>query len=196
MNEIDGITVKIAADTSDLVSGLNDISGIAQDVGDTLGSSLTSALEQAIVSGKSLSDVLRNVALELSRSALSAAMNPLQDAASSALGNVFGGLFGAANGAVVAGGRPTAFARGGVVSAPTAFPMRNGTGLMGEAGPEAIMPLTRGADGKLGVAAQGGAHPISVTVNISTPDAQSFRKSEAQIAGVMSRALSRANRNA
>ncbi len=56
------------------------------------------------------------------------------------------------------------------------------------------MPLRRGPDGRLGVAAQPGAQPVTVTVNISTPDAQSFRKSEAQIAGVMSRAMSRAQR--
>ena len=47
----------------------------------------------------------------------------------------------------------TPFARGGIVSQPTLFPFAKGTGLMGEAGPEAIMPLKRGADGKLGVAA-------------------------------------------
>jgi hypothetical protein len=49
------------------------------------------------------------------------------------------------------------FARGGVVSSPTLFKFADGgttrTGLMGEAGPEAIMPLKRGGDGKLGVAA-------------------------------------------
>jgi len=54
------------------------------------------------------------------------------------------------------------FAKGGVVGSPTMFPMAGGrTGLMGEAGPEAIMPLKRGKDGKLGVQAQGGG-----TVNI------------------------------
>jgi phage-related minor tail protein len=49
------------------------------------------------------------------------------------------------------------FASGGIVSSPTLFKFADGgttkTGLMGEAGPEAIMPLKRGADGKLGVAA-------------------------------------------
>jgi len=47
------------------------------------------------------------------------------------------------------------FAKGGIVNSPTLFPFANGTGLMGEAGPEAIMPLARGAGGKLGVIAQG-----------------------------------------
>ena len=39
---------------------------------------------------------------------------------------------------------------------PTLFPMAQGMGLMGEAGPEAIMPLKRGANGKLGVQSSGG----------------------------------------
>jgi lambda family phage tail tape measure protein len=61
---------------------------------------------------------------------------------------------------------PTAkFAMGGVVSRPTIFPFANGTGLMGEAGPEAIMPLQRAANGKLGVIASGGGS-TSVTVNV------------------------------
>lgn len=42
-----------------------------------------------------------------------------------------------------------------VVGTPTFFPFANGIGLMGEAGPEAIMPLRRGSDGRLGVSAQG-----------------------------------------
>ncbi|MEY9383754.1 phage-related minor tail protein [Bradyrhizobium japonicum] len=67
--------------------------------------------------------------------------------APSALGNVF------------AGGNIIPFARGGVVHGPTIFPMANGgTGLAGEAGPEAIMPLRRGPDGRLGVAAGGAAN--------------------------------------
>jgi lambda family phage tail tape measure protein len=63
------------------------------------------------------------------------------------------------------GGEVTKFANGGVVSGPTAFPMVNGTGLMGEAGPEAIMPLSRGPGGKLGVMASGGGSPGVVNIN-------------------------------
>jgi lambda family phage tail tape measure protein len=68
-----------------------------------------------------------------------------------------------ANGAAFSGGNVVPFANGGVVGSPTTFPMAGGkTGLMGEAGPEAIMPLKRGKDGKLGVAADGGG---TVVVN-------------------------------
>jgi phage-related minor tail protein len=65
---------------------------------------------------------------------------------------------------------------------------------MGEAGPEAIMPLTRGADGRLGVSAQGGQR-VTVNMNISTPDAQGFQRSQAQIAAQVNRAIARGNRN-
>ena len=57
-----------------------------------------------------------------------------------------------------------------VVSKPTLFKFANGgtmrTGLMGEAGPEAIMPLSRGANGKLGVASIGGGGTTNVVVNV------------------------------
>jgi len=86
------------------------------------------------------------------------------------------------------------FARGGVVSGPTTFPMQGGTGLMGEAGPEAIMPLTRGADGRLGVRTQGGG-AVTVNMNITTPDAGGFQRSQGQIATQMARALGRGQRN-
>jgi lambda family phage tail tape measure protein len=72
----------------------------------------------------------------------------------SAMGNVF-----AQNGI-------QKFARGGIVDKPTMFPFANGIGLMGEAGPEAIMPLRRGRDGRLGVQATNGGGAVSVVVNV------------------------------
>lgn len=61
------------------------------------------------------------------------------------------------------------FAKGGIVSSPTLFKFANGgtmaNGLMSEAGPEAIMPLRRGSDGRLGVSASGAA-PITVNVAV------------------------------
>ena len=67
-------------------------------------------------------------------------------------------------------------------------------GLMGEAGPEAIMPLARGADGKLGVRG-GGVSAPTIVMNITTPDVQGFQRSQNQIAAKMGRALGRGNRN-
>jgi tape measure domain-containing protein len=72
----------------------------------------------------------------------------------SANGNAFG-----ANGIIP-------FAKGGIVNSPTLFPFAKGIGLMGEAGPEAILPLKRGADGSLGVMASGGGGDVNVVVNV------------------------------
>jgi phage-related minor tail protein len=105
-----------------------------------------------------------------------------------------GGAQAFAHGGVIAQGRVMPFAQGGIVAAPTYFPMRGGTGLMGEAGPEAIMPLARGPDGRLGVAAGGRERPVSVTVNIATPDAASFRRSESQVSATLARAVARGRR--
>ncbi len=66
-----------------------------------------------------------------------------------------------------AGNKISKFAYGGIVNKPTLFPMANGMGLMGEAGPEAIMPLKRGANGKLGVQSSGGVGNIVVNVDAS-----------------------------
>jgi phage-related minor tail protein len=66
---------------------------------------------------------------------------------------------------------------------------------MGERGAEAIMPLARGPDGRLGVRAGGGqARPLNVVVQVSTPDAESFRRSEAQVSAAIARAVARGRR--
>jgi tape measure domain-containing protein len=70
-----------------------------------------------------------------------------------------------AKGGVFAQNGIQAFARGGIVNKPTVFPFANGIGLMGEAGPEAIMPLRRGRDGNLGVMSSGGG-TTNVVVNV------------------------------
>lgn len=66
-------------------------------------------------------------------------------------------------------GHVTAFAKGGaftnsIVDTPTLFPFAKGTGLMGEAGPEAIMPLSRDATGRLGVRADNSGTVINLNV--------------------------------
>lgn len=87
-------------------------------------------------------------------------------------GNLTGGLF--ADGAAFNSGSVTPFAAGGVVSSATMFPMSGGkTGVMGEAGPEAIMPLSRGPDGSLGVKATGASGGTTVyQIEINAQGAQ------------------------
>jgi len=67
-----------------------------------------------------------------------------------------------ANGNVFSGPGISAFS-GTTVSKPTLFPFAKGVGMMGEAGAEAILPLKRGSDGKLGVTAgNGGGTPVVI----------------------------------
>lgn len=66
---------------------------------------------------------------------------------------------------------------------------------MGEAGPEAIMPLARGSDGRLGVRGAGGGGMVNVTMNITSPDVAGFQRSRGQVAAEMSRAIQRGRRN-
>jgi lambda family phage tail tape measure protein len=82
-------------------------------------------------------------------------------------GEFLSGLFGSAKGNVFSHGQSmTAYAKGGIVTKPTIFPMSNGTGLMGEAGPEAVMPLTRSANGKLGVQAEGSSEGRDINITL------------------------------
>src|SRR5690606_7459841 len=128
-------------------------------------------------------DILRRIALNLAGMALQQALKPLQSLASSLLSGVVGGILPFAKGGVP--GSVVPFASGGVVLSPTYFPAGRNIGLMGEAGAEAILPLQRSADGRLGVAASGGGAPVNVVFNVSTPDVAGFRKSEAQVTGML-----------
>lgn len=154
---------------------------------------LKSAFDGLVFDGMRASDALGAVARSLVNTAYSAAIRPVTNHLGGLLAQGVAGLF--ANGGAFSQGKVMPFASGGIVSGPTYFPMRGGAGLMGEAGPEAILPLARGADGRLGVRSGGGGRPVQVVMNITTPDAPSFQRSQSQIAAQMSRALSRAQRN-
>jgi len=178
------------------------LSGATQDasgLSKTIGTGLRRSIDGLIFDGARLSDVMRSLGRSIASKALSSALTPVTNAVGGAVNAGVKGLIGSvmpfANGGVMSSGRVRAFANGGVVNGATPFPMRGGVGVMGEAGPEAIMPLTRGADGKLGVRAAGGSSGVNVTINIQTPDAESFRRSQSQIAAQMSRAIQRGNRN-
>jgi len=172
---------------------------------------LKSALLDGIEAGDGFVDALENVVRALARAAAQALLfneGPLSGggAGQGLLGGILGALTGllggavkSADGNVVSRGRVIPFASGGIVDRPTLFSLAGGrTGLMGEAGPEAIFPLAR-VGGRLGIRAERGApaarqRPVQVTVNIATPDIEGFRRSRAQIAGDMQRALAAGSR--
>jgi phage-related minor tail protein len=161
----------------------------------SFGTALTSALKGAVLDGDSLIEVLQNIAYRFSSISLDVGLKPLETSVASLVSgasNVLSGAMGFSHGGVP--GRVQAFASGGIVSQPTYFPMPGGTGLMGEAGAEAIMPLRRGPDGRLGVAAGDGQAPVQVVFNVNATDAQSFRKSEGQINAMLTRAVGRGRR--
>lgn len=168
-----------------------------EDRSNRFGSALSQAMQSAVIGGKGLDDVLKGLALRMSSIAMQAGLKPLENLISGGFSNLFGsagGLSLFANGGVP--GRVMPFADGGVVSRPTYFPMGGADfGLMGEAGSEAIMPLKRGPDGTLGVAASGASPVTQVIFNVTATDANSFRKSEAQISAMMSRSVMRGQRS-
>ena len=166
----------------------------------SIGHGFRRAFDGIVFDGMKLSDAMRQISQSMINSVYSAAMRPVQGALGGAVGGGLQALMSSvlpfADGGAFSQGRVIPFAQGGVVSAPVAFPMRGGqTGLMGEAGPEAILPLARGADGRLGVQASGAAAPVNVVINISTPDVEGFRRSEGQVAAQIGRLIARGQRN-
>ena len=206
--EMDGLesrmeeTSRMAASFSSTLATVRDSLGqTTRDLGDLktgFAGGLRSAIDGLVIDGDRLSDALKGVGKAMIDTVYKAAMKPVTDQLggllSQGLNGAVSSLMPFADGGAFAQGRVMPFAKGGVVSQATPFPMRGGTGLMGEAGPEAIMPLARGPDGRLGVRSEGGRAP-QVTINVSTPDVAGFRRSQSQIAAEMSRLLGRGARN-
>jgi hypothetical protein len=156
---------------SDLTKGqkefkkeLTETEKLAEKIKDTFANQLTSAIEGLIDGTKTLGESLSGVLKQMASMFLRAGIGNFAGADGKG-GTGLLGLF--ADGGVMAKNKIVPFASGGVVNKPTIFPMANGMGLMGEAGPEAIMPLRRGANGKLGVESSGGASNVVVNVDAS-----------------------------
>jgi phage-related minor tail protein len=152
---------------------------------DNVAKSLARTFASAIASGKSFNDTLATIATSLSRVALNTGAQSLVSGATSWLGDALSGL----------SGTVAPFAEGGIVASPMLFGMGSSFGLMGERGAEAVLPLSRGPNGQLGIAAQATQAPVAVTVNIAATDAESFRKSEGQITSALARAVARGQRS-
>ena len=200
MTDDDTLALSVDLDGAQALSVLDDLESRSA----SFGRALTSAPKGATTGGKGLEEVLRGVGLRLTDIALSAGLKPLENLLGDVAGNLVAGLS-SGLGSVVSGGlsafaqggvpgRVTPFAEGGVVSAPTYFPMAGGTGLMGEAGAEAILPLRRGSDGALGVAAEGGGGTTVIHFQVTASDAASFARSEGQITAMLARSVGRGRR--
>lgn len=180
-------------------SNMSQTSGSVGKLTTSISGGLRSAFDGLVFDGMKASDAMKMVAQSIVSATYSSAIQPvtkqLGGILSSGLASIGASAF--EKGGSFSQGRVMPFAKGGVVTGPTNFPMRGGLGLMGEAGPEAIMPLTRGADGRLGVQAQGGTQRSAqqVVVNISTPDIDGFKRSQSQVAAQVGRMIGRGQRN-
>lgn len=164
----------------DYAASLQDVKNPMVDFAEYAARQMSDAFLSVVNGSRSASDAFRDMARAILEQAFRlSVVNPI-------INSIFGGVSGFtklptlfANGGAFEGGRVTAFADGGIVGGPTLFPMRGGTGLMGEAGPEAIMPLKRTSGGKLGVVAEGTQRlNVTVTMDPSTGALGAFVRNE------------------
>lgn len=145
---------------------------------ESFGENMVDALASSIAYGEDLGDTMRRLAQDIAYATLKAILlRSIMGIFGGGKIGVGGGKIGVGGGVggVVPGGSVLPLARGGIVDRPTIFPMAHGLGLMGEAGPEAVMPLTRTAGGELGVKAEGnGGGETHITMNINAVDSRSF----------------------
>ena len=129
-------------------------------------------VELAMTGKASFGDLARSIIMDLQRMILKAlffkAIMKFAPGLGSFLGLKDGGVVESAKGNVFAENKVVPYRSGGVIDKPVIFPMANGMGLAGEAGPEGVLPLKRNSQGKLGVIATGGgASNIIVNVDAS-----------------------------
>jgi hypothetical protein len=162
-----------------------------KEIGDMISSSMEDAFMSIVDGTKSVKDAFKSMAASvISELYRILVIKKIVAGITSFLPFADGGVFSggsvvpSAKGNAFYGGNVIPFANGGVVSSPMTFPMTGGkTGLMGEAGPEAIMPLKRGKGGKLGVVAENNGNVvINQSFNFSANGDESVKKIIAQAA--------------
>lgn len=181
----------------DYIESNRKVAGQTKEAFSNAFSSMEDSLVDFCVTGKGgFSDMATSIIKDLVRIQIRAAMTGIfkQVQGSGLFGSIASGvssLFASANGNVFQSAGLHAYANQ-VVSRPTLFPFAKGVGLMGEAGAEAIMPLTRSSSGKLGVVAQGsGAGTVNVTVNIASDGTSSTKTNSSQQNASIGNALGR-----
>lgn len=184
-------------ETADMLDGLSLRTRDLEISANAFARTMTRAFSSSVTGGKQFDDILKSLTLRISDLAVRMAFKPLERGLSSGIESLFSGLFtGGAPSLTAATGAIKPFASGGVIGTPSYFPLvGGGVGLAGEAGPEAIMPLARGPDGRLGVRGGDSGAATTVNVTIATPDAESFRRSESFVAGQIARAVARGRRS-
>lgn len=199
MGGAQSMTATFAGELERMRSSLTQTNREVKTLSTGISRGLKHAFDGLVFDGMKLSDALNTIGRSMVNTAYGAAVRPVTKQLGGVIATGVAGLFtGAApfaEGGSFTQGRVMPFANGGLIGGPTYFPMRRGVGLMGEAGPEAIMPLSRGADGRLGVRGEAAGRPVNIVMNVSTPDVQGFRRSQSQIAAQMTRAMARGERN-
>ena len=159
------------------------VDNVRAGVGDLIRAPLTALLDETQDMGDVLEDVLRDIGTNILKTlyeetitkplqdtlmkSLTEMIDPLTDmlsdlltgivgGATKGIGAMIGGFFMGEKGLVLKNGKITTLGKGDVINRPTIFPMANGMGLMAEKKPEAVMPLARDEQGRLGVRAEGG----------------------------------------
>jgi lambda family phage tail tape measure protein len=200
---------QLKQELTDLLNPVNQITGAANAIGTAFSQSFASVINGSATTQEALAGFFRNVSnyfLEMASQIITkmitlAILNTVVGLLPG--GGSLGGVTGATPGAVgsqgfsISGSLLAAngaafdkglkrYAMGGIVDKPTMFAYANGGtgrfGLMGEAGPEAIMPLNRGADGKLGVAGGGGVNVGAVNITVENTGEQLTPAAQKQIA--------------
>jgi tape measure domain-containing protein len=203
----------------ELIDPLNQINGAAQAIGEAFSSSFTAAIDGSVSAQQALADFFRNVGSYFLDMAGQIIQKMIQMAILNSLAGLlpssggFGGFGGLSNGSFFSGGggaldfsnnfssgfgfsftaaKGGAF-DGGLVKKPTMFAYANGGtgnfGLMGESGPEAILPLRRTSGGKLGVEASGGMGNVVVNVDASGTNVQGDDRQASQLGRLIGAAV-------
>jgi len=186
----DRVVVTVDADTVQFDKAMAALTQTTRDFGKVF----TSTITNSVKSGRGLESTLRSIGQRMADLALNQALAPLENLFSNFVNTLVSGAGSAGGGGGGSASTVVPFAMGGVVTSPVQFGFGGRLGLMGEAGPEAIMPLKRGADGKLGVAASNPQAAMNVVFNVTTSDAASFKKSEGQVTALLARAVARGRR--
>jgi len=181
---------QLKQELTDLLNPVNQITGAANAIGTAFSTSFINVINGSQTAREALASFFRNVgkyfldmasqiiAKMITMAILNQVVGLLPGGAPMSSKGYFdpmtgkgvaGPNYGLAKGGIVDRGIVKRYAMGGIVDKPTMFAYANGGtgrfGLMGEAGPEAILPLKRGSDGKLGVASTKSVGNIVVNVD-------------------------------